>query len=416
MLHDIRMLRSFQVTNHRSLADPQELRPVRGSGPVAVPVTAVHGAAAAGKSNLLDALDRMRDAVLNSVAGWDPYAGPPRWPHLAFPDRPTEFVAGFVAEGVPYTYGFRLTAAEVAAEWLHTQPRARKRIVFERTGEQVRIGPMFEAARYGLGAIVPLVRPNALLLSLAGQLYAEALVPAYRWFSALLEVQRGPLDPEAVALRLGCYLSREARGAGRLLGLVREADLGIADLLLTEPDPRYAEYLAELDRDLAGGAEQLELCANRPGHADLLWRQHGLTETALARELTALRGARDALYARMAARSGPGVRIAHQGIEAPFDPADESASTLALLRLLPAVLDALDSGRVLAVDDLDAGLPAAVVQRVLGLFRTPGTNPRGAQLIYTTHDSGDARRSGRGRAPAWTIRRTAAGVSELGAG
>ncbi|MFC8043928.1 ATP/GTP-binding protein [Nocardia sp. NPDC057353] len=402
------MLRSFRVTNHRSLADPQELRPARGSGSVAVPVTRITGAPAAGKSNLLDALDRMRDAVLHSVTGWDPYAGPPRTPHPSFPERPTEFVAGFVAEGVPYSYGFRLTDADVAAEWLHTHPRGRKRIVFERAGEQVRIGPTFEAARFGLGAVVPLVRPNALLLALAGQLDAEALVPAYRWFAALLEVQRGPLDPDAVALRLGGYLSRSPRGALRLLELTGEAGLGITDLLLPEPDPRYADYLAELDRDLAGGAEQLELCATRPGHAELLLRQHGLTETALARELTALRGARDALFARMAARSGPGVRLAHAGIATPFELADEPASVLALLRLLPAVLDALDTGRVLAVDDLDAALPAATAQRLIGLFRAPETNSRGAQLIFT------------GREPlagggGWTVRRTEHGTSELAA-
>src|SRR5262245_53122027 len=100
-----RGLRSFQVTNHRSPAEPQELRLTRGSGPVATPVTAVYGAAATGKPGLIDALGRMRDAVLNSVTGWAPYSGPDRTPHLGFSDRPSEFVANFVAEGCPYTYG-----------------------------------------------------------------------------------------------------------------------------------------------------------------------------------------------------------------------------------------------------------------------------------------------------------------------
>ncbi|MEU8899522.1 ATP-binding protein [Nocardia sp. NPDC048505] len=411
------VLRSFQVENHRSLAERQELRLYRGSGPVAVPVTAVHGATAAGKSSLIGALGQMRDAVLHSVTGWDPYAGPVRSPHLGSPDRPTEFVAAFVAEGVPYTYGFRLDNADVTAEWLHTHPRNRKRIVFERAGEQIKVGPMFEAARYGITALVPLVRPNALLLSLAGQMYAEALVPAYRWFSALLEVQHGATDPAGVAHRLGAHVSRSADNAARLLLLLRSAELGITDLLVAEHDPMYADYLRELDADIAATAEQVELCATKPGHAENLLRANGFTPLLLERELTTLQAARETLYSRMVERRGAGLNLVHAGIDAPFDITDESAATLALLRVLPAMLDALDAGRVLAVDDLGAHLPAEQTDRLIQLFQNPETNSRGAQLIYTTADRalidrGNGR-SQRTRTAVWQVRRTERGASEL---
>ncbi|BDT96566.1 AAA family ATPase [Nocardia sputorum] len=411
------MLRSFQVTNHRSLADEQELRLTKGSGPVAVPVTAVHGGAAAGKTNLIDALGQMRDAVLHSVTGWDPYAGPVRAPHLGFPERPSEFVAAFVAEGVPYTYGFRLDNADVTAEWLHTHPRSRKRIVFERSGEQIKIGPMFEAARYGITALAPLVRPNALLLSLAGQMYSDALVPAYRWFESMLEVQRGPAEPDAIAHRLGSHVSRSADNAARLLMLLRTAELGITDLLVAEHDPMYADYLRELDADIAGLGKRIDLCATSPGHADEILRETGLTPVLLERELTNLKAARDALYARMVARRGVGLNLVHDGIDAPFEIADESAATLSLLRVLPAMLDALDAGRVLAVDDIGACLPAEETDRLIQLFQNPETNVRGAQLIFTTNnrmliDRGNGR-SQRTRTSVWHIRRTAQGTSEL---
>ncbi|WP_431972077.1 AAA family ATPase [Nocardia sp. bgisy134] len=413
------MLRSFQVTNHRSLADRQELRLTKGSGPVAVPVTAVHGGTAAGKTSLIDALGHMRDAVLHSVTGWDPYAGPVRAPHLGFPDRPTEFVVGFVAEGCPFTYGFQLDNAEVTAEWLHSHPRSRKRIVFERNGEQIKIGPMFEAARYGIAALMPLVRPNALLLSLAGQMYAEALVPAYRWFSSMLEVQRGAVEPDAVAHRLGSHISRSPDNAARLLLLLRAAELGITDLLIADDDPLYADYLRELDADIEGAAEQAELCATSPGHADRLLRDNGITPLMLERELTNLRAARDALYTRMVARRGVGLSLVHAGIDAPFDITDESAATLSLLRLLPTMLDALDNGRVLAVDDIGAQLPAEQADRLIQLFQNPETNANGAQLVFTTDnrsliDRGNGR-SQRTRTAVWQVRRTERGASELAA-
>ncbi|MGS2805732.1 AAA family ATPase [Nocardia sp. MW-W600-9] len=391
------------MTNHRSLAEAQQLRLSKGSGsPVAVPVTAVYGVAASGKTSLVDALAQMRDAVLHSVSGWDPYAGPVRRPHLGFADRPTEFVAGFVAEGVPYTYGFRLDNADVIAEWLYTHPRSRKRIVFERNGDQVKIGPMFEAARYGVAALVPLVRPNALLLSLAGQMYAEALVPAYRWFAANLRVQQGEAGVDELAHDLGSHISRSPDNAARLLMLLRTADLGIEDLLVAEHDPMYADYLRDLDAEISALAAQLD-----HGGADPI---------LLERELSTVRAARDALYRRMVDRRGAALSLVHEGIDVPFELVDESTATRSLLRVLPAMLEALDTGQVLAIDDLGAGLPVEETDRLVQLFQNPETNARGAQLIYTTAqraliDRGNGR-SQRTRAVVWQLRRER-GVSEL---
>ncbi|WP_245721997.1 AAA family ATPase [Nocardia crassostreae] len=260
------------MTNHRSLAEPQELRLTRGNGPIATSVTAVYGAAATGKTGLVDALDRMRDAVLNSVTGWDPYSGPVRTPYLGFADRPSEFVAHFVAEGCPYTYGFRLGNADVQAEWLHSHPHNRKRIVFERAGDDIRIGPMFEAAR-------------------------------------------------------------------------------------------------------------------------------------------------DALYSRMVARRGVGLGLTHEGIDTAFDIADESTATLAMLRLLPPMLDALDAGGVFAVDDIAANLTPEAADSLIQLFQNPETNTHGAQLVFTTAnrtliDRGNGR-SQATRTTVWQVRRTPDGTSEL---
>ncbi len=413
-----RVLRSFQVTNHRSLAETQELRLVGSrAGALPAPVTAVHGTAATGKSSLVDALGHMRDAVLNSVTGWDPYAGPVRRPHLGFADRPSEFVATFVAEGVPYTYGFRLDNADVTAEWLHSHPLNRKRVVFEREGADVRIGPLFEPVRYGIGALVPLVRPNALLLSLTGQMYAEALVPAYRWFAAQLDVQRGQQDTQTIAHQLGSHISRSADNAARLLTLLRSADLGIEDLLIAENDPLYADYLRDLDSDIAGAASELDACLASPARAEQLQQTHGLTPTGLERELSNLRAARDTLYSRMVARRGVGLGLVHEGIDATSDIADESTATLALLRLLPPMLDALDTGRVLAVDDIDTHLTGDAADRLIQLFQNPETNSRGAQLIFTTRnrtlvDRGNGRSQTR-RTTVWQLRRTSQGATEL---
>src|SRR5690606_6907487 len=129
------------------------------------------------------------------------------------------------------------------------------------------------------------------------------------------------------------------------------------------------------------------------------------------------RSARDALYSRMVARRGVGLRLVHDGIDIPFEIADESSATLALLRLLPTMLDALDTGRVLAVDDIGASLSGEQTDRLVQLFQNPETNAHGAQLVFTTDDRGlidrGNGRSQRTRSAVWQVRRNEQGASEL---
>jgi hypothetical protein len=66
---------------------------------------------------------------------------------------------------------------------------------------------------------------------------------------------------------------------------------------------------------------------------------------------------------------------------------DESDGTRAWLELLLTVLAVLRAGDVLVVDEIDASLHPLLTTRLVGLFRDPETNPRGAQLIFSTHDA-----------------------------
>src|SRR5436305_15019160 len=131
-----------------------------------------------------------------------------------------------------------------------------------------------------------------------------------------------------------------------------------------------------MDAESAAAAKELDACAASPAHAGQLEHSIGLTPIELARELSNLRAARDTLYERMVSRRGVGLGLVHEGIDATFDITDESTATLALLRLLPTVLDALDTGRVLAVDDIDTHLTGDTADRLVQLFQNPEPNSR----------------------------------------
>ena len=156
------MLLQIGAANHRSIRDHQELllstskrikderltTPVPTLNETVVPVAAIYGSNAAGKSNLIDAIDDMRDAIVGSHASLGPSDRIPRQPFLlddSSETAPTLFECSFtlpdqlVDERKPdesvYEYGFEFTNTEFCKEWLRRTVRKERqstRTLFER--------------------------------------------------------------------------------------------------------------------------------------------------------------------------------------------------------------------------------------------------------------------------------------------
>lgn len=58
-----------------------------------------------------------------------------------------------------------------------------------------------------------------------------------------------------------------------------------------------------------------------------------------------------------------------------------------MLRVLPAIFEALDAGSTLFIDEIENGLHPNLVKLLAGLFNSNESNPHHAQLICTTHDT-----------------------------
>jgi AAA15 family ATPase/GTPase len=78
--------------------------------------------------------------------------------------------------------------------------------------------------------------------------------------------------------------------------------------------------------------------------------------------------------------------VTEQG-RAVFDLVDESSGTRNLLFLAGPVLDILQKGLTLVIDELDTSLHTLLVRELVRLFHRPEVNTGGAQLIFTTHDT-----------------------------
>ncbi|EJX03935.1 Abortive infection protein [gut metagenome] len=66
---------------------------------------------------------------------------------------------------------------------------------------------------------------------------------------------------------------------------------------------------------------------------------------------------------------------------------NESEGTIKYFSLAYPIIDALDNGKRIVIDELDSKLHPLLVKKIITLFNSSETNPKGAQLLFTTHDT-----------------------------
>ena len=76
--------------------------------------------------------------------------------------------------------------------------------------------------------------------------------------------------------------------------------------------------------------------------------------------------------------------IGDKTYELPFR--EESDGTKKLFSVLPLIMIALQEGRLVVVDELDAKLHPKLLRYIISLFTNPEINQHGAQLLFTSHD------------------------------
>ena len=66
---------------------------------------------------------------------------------------------------------------------------------------------------------------------------------------------------------------------------------------------------------------------------------------------------------------------------------NESEGTIKYFSLAYPIIDALDNGKRLIIDEFDSKMHPLLTCRIITLFNSKETNPKNAQLIFTTHDT-----------------------------
>ena len=91
----------------------------------------------------------------------------------------------------------------------------------------------------------------------------------------------------------------------------------------------------------------------------------------------------------------------------------ESAGTLRLLAALPKMLGVLATGKLVIIDELDLSLHTHAAEKLLRLFCSRETNPNGAQVLATTHDTNLLQSECLRRDQVWFAEKNDAGATEV---
>ncbi len=352
------VLLRFEVSNHRSISAPVELSMIAVDRDRAaarsfellneqvLTVAGIYGPNASGKSNVVDALAWLSTAVARSLRMWDEKI--PREP-FKFADgsgQPTTFEVEMMAGGVRYSYTLTLNDDTVQSEGLYSYPERRRRSLFERVEGEIQF-------RRGLGAVAgtrELLTPTTLALS-AAMRFNEP------------EIQRFGRELANIGM-LGAKINRSRPWTSRITDVGYGTTRMFYENLNRDQEPLFE--LAE-ETDWAG------LALGLLRFADL-----GIENVEVVEELT-----------HYDDRPRKSVKLVHRVADqqVTFNMADESEGTRTWFRLIGPVLHALRSGRTLLFDEIDASLHPKLSAKLLELFQDPKTNPAGAQLIFTSHDT-----------------------------
>ncbi|MBR0553987.1 AAA family ATPase [Stakelama marina] len=384
-----KMLVSFQVSNYKSFRSDAILnlnanradktipgailRPEDGSDKDAqlLAAAAIYGANASGKTNLIMALDYFTKAVAYSQSIWKPGSGTRVTPNALDAEKPTRMEVVVIVNGVRYRYGFEGNPRTFTREWLFSYPVGRERELFVRetnfeTGEPqvtATFGRNLSGSIRDFNSSLRRANENSLLLSaLAQDNQSEALDVFSYFYDANRIIDRTDQDNEIKFASRFTETMPDFREL--LLGLLQTADQSIVDI----------------------DVEEIEKIASSEGSVDEISEIVPNYET---RFNSIISGVTVTLP----------LNVQSRGVKSVY--AMSAHACMSLLR-----------GSLLIIDEIDTSMHPHLVAKLVSIFQNPATNPHGAQIIFSTHDTHLISIEHLRRDQVWFVEKTD-GVSEL---
>ena len=319
-------------------------------------VSAIYGANASGKTNVLQAFDYMKKRILVSDDSKknSPIDEENIYSFMINNDSIALEVEILAKNNKIYKYGFEVLKDKIISEWLFEKRGNKFYSVFERENNNVSMKP---------NKISELVNidERTLFLNIYSKIDRnnEDFSNVYDWFVNSTYLDLGnPNFERFINNRVSLKILSDENYKKELLKFIRTFDSGIEGIKTT-PD-------------------SIEAVKNNNGIIDIEVIHKGENG-----ELKAL----------------------------PFYL--ESNGTRKMFHLFDFFIDALKNGMVLFVDELDAKLHPLLTRYIINLFHNEETNIGNGQLIYSTHDTVNLNKETFRRDEIWFAEKDKDGISEI---
>lgn len=315
----------------------------------------VYGANASGKSKLFEALMFMKHFVISSSKDsqkGDNIDVEPFRLNKESEKLPTEFEVVFIRNNILYRYGFEIDNKSVISEWLYYKPKIREIELFYREKSEFHT----HERNFQKGKMVikeGLVRDNSLLVSASAQFNDSIAISVIDWFKKLKTIS-GLKETGYQGFTMA--KTEDPAYRAKILDLLKAADLGIQDINLKKVD------IDELPKGMPKAVR------------DKIIKEVNEEKAEFVSDVLTTHNKYDA-------HNNPIDSVAFSLYD------DESSGTRKFFALTGPVLDVIENGYTLVVDELDSKLHPNLVCKIASLFNSKELNRKNAQLIFNTHDT-----------------------------
>ena len=359
------MLLQFSVTNYASIRnevlfslvpskDKEHPENILKNGKYkANSLAAIYGANASGKSNLFKAMTNAIVYIRQSNVfqlGQKINVTPYKFCENST-SVPTKYEFTFIADDdLKYIYGFSATIDKVVEEYLYVFRSSKPSMLFERKEENYSF-PRNEKAN--LSPLVKMNTPNKLFLATATAWNAQCTAAPFNWFATKIDTQTSVDNQQGLAME--AYKNEKEENIAFVKKLLKMADINIVDVEVE------IEEMPE-DQSPIPGVDFGGIVINN----QIIKPKNNLIEVRTGHMVTDEKGNQ-------------------RKYELPI--MEESFGTIQIFLFAPFLRKALETGKVLFIDEIDKSLHPLLIKLIINLFRDPRFNKKGAQLIFNTHET-----------------------------